>query len=74
MLCLPENHAAYSSLTDKGLHTAYLTLNDKYPIKSHKLQRGLQRYLLSLTHAYTHTHTVATHYKYKHFLQNIFEV
>ncbi|KAG7277481.1 hypothetical protein CRUP_037352 [Coryphaenoides rupestris] len=43
LLRLPENHAAYSSLTDKGLHGAYLALHHKYPIKSHKLQRGLQR-------------------------------
>ena len=43
LLCLPENHGAYSSLTDKGLHGAYLSLHNKYPIKSHKLQRGLQR-------------------------------
>ncbi|XP_041650438.1 TBC1 domain family member 31 [Cheilinus undulatus] len=50
LLCLPENHAAYSSLTDKGLHTAYLTLQDKYPIKNHKLQRGLQRVLSALAH------------------------
>ncbi|KAI3361372.1 hypothetical protein L3Q82_013551, partial [Scortum barcoo] len=50
MLCLPENHAAYGSLTNKGLHSAYLTLNDKYPIKSHKLQRGLQRVLSALAH------------------------
>ncbi|KAM7420309.1 hypothetical protein PAMA_014833 [Pampus argenteus] len=50
LLCLPENHAAYSSLTDKGLHSAFLTLNDKYPIKSHKLQRGLQRVLSALAH------------------------
>ncbi|XP_068426711.1 TBC1 domain family member 31 [Clinocottus analis] len=50
LLCLPENHAAYSSLTDKGLHSAFLTLHDKYPIKSHKLQRGLQRVLSALTH------------------------
>ncbi|XP_053287821.1 TBC1 domain family member 31 isoform X3 [Pleuronectes platessa] len=50
LLCLPENHAAYSSLTDKGLHSAYLTLHDKYPIKSHKLQRGLQRVLSALGH------------------------
>ncbi|KAK0155599.1 TBC1 domain family member 31 [Merluccius polli] len=50
LLCLPENHAAYSSLTDKGLHAAYLTLHDKYPIKSHKLQRGLQRVLSALAH------------------------
>uniref|UniRef100_A0A671WWC4 TBC1 domain family member 31 n=1 Tax=Sparus aurata TaxID=8175 RepID=A0A671WWC4_SPAAU len=50
LLCLPENHASYSSLTDKGLHSAYLTLHDKYPIKSHKLQRGLQRVLSALAH------------------------
>uniref|UniRef100_A0A3B5MFS1 TBC1 domain family member 31 n=1 Tax=Xiphophorus couchianus TaxID=32473 RepID=A0A3B5MFS1_9TELE len=50
LLCLPENHAAYSSLTDKGLHSAFLTLHDKYPIKSHKLQRGLQRLLSALAH------------------------
>lgn len=50
LLGLPENHAAYSSLTDKGLHSAYLTLHDKYPIKSHKLQRGLQRVLSALAH------------------------
>lgn len=50
LLLLPENYAAYSSLTDKGLHTAYLTLHDKYPIKSQKLQRGLQRVLSALAH------------------------
>ncbi|KAM6994460.1 TBC1 domain family member 31 [Tautogolabrus adspersus] len=50
LLCLPENHAAYSSLTDKGLHLAYLSLQDKYPIKSLKLQRGLQRVLSALAH------------------------
>lgn len=44
LLCLPENYTAYSSLTDKGLHSALLTLHNKYPIKSHKLQRCLQRY------------------------------
>lgn len=56
LLCLPENHAAYSSLTDKGLHSAYLTLHDKYPIKSHKLQRGLQRWPLLLTITHTAAH------------------
>uniref|UniRef100_A0A669BJF8 TBC1 domain family member 31 n=1 Tax=Oreochromis niloticus TaxID=8128 RepID=A0A669BJF8_ORENI len=50
LLCLPENHAAYSSLTDKGLHSAFLTLHEKYPIKSHKLLRGLQRVLSALAH------------------------
>ncbi|KAM9851444.1 TBC1 domain family member 31 [Aulostomus maculatus] len=50
LLCLPENHAAYSSLTDKGLHSAFLTLQDRYPIKSAKLQRGLQRVLSALAY------------------------
>ncbi|KAI5105790.1 TBC1 domain family member 31 [Silurus meridionalis] len=47
---LPENHAVFSSLTDKGLHSAYTRLHERYPIKSHKLQRGLQRVLSSLAH------------------------
>ncbi|KAI4905719.1 hypothetical protein NFI96_013077 [Prochilodus magdalenae] len=42
LLRLPENHAAFSSLTDKGVHSAYLCLHERYPIKSHRLQRGLQ--------------------------------
>ncbi|KAM6909708.1 TBC1 domain family member 31 [Xenentodon cancila] len=50
LLCLPENHAAFSSLTDKGLHSSFLTLHDKYPIKSQKLQRGLQRVLSAFAH------------------------
>ncbi|KAM6968049.1 TBC1 domain family member 31 [Aplochiton taeniatus] len=50
LLRLPENHAAYSSLTDKGLHSAYLSLQHAYPIKNHKLQRGLQRVLSALAH------------------------
>ncbi|XP_016387726.1 TBC1 domain family member 31-like isoform X1 [Sinocyclocheilus rhinocerous] len=50
LLHLPENHAAFSSLTDKGLHSAYVCLQEHYPIKSHKLQRGLQRVLSALAH------------------------
>ncbi|KAI5620588.1 TBC1 domain family member 31, partial [Silurus asotus] len=50
LLQLPENHAVFSSLTDKGLHSAYTRLHERYPIKSHKLQRGLQRVLSSLAH------------------------
>lgn len=44
LLRLPENHAAYSSLADRGVHPAYNKLQQKYPIKSQKLHRGLQRY------------------------------
>ncbi|XP_061919538.1 TBC1 domain family member 31 isoform X2 [Entelurus aequoreus] len=50
LLCLPENYAAYCSLNDKGLHSAYITLHEKYPIKSQKLQRGLLRILSALAH------------------------
>ncbi|XP_037129903.1 TBC1 domain family member 31 [Syngnathus acus] len=50
LLCLPENYTAYNSLTEKGVHAAYLSLHDKYPIKSQKLQRGLQRVLSALSH------------------------
>nr|XP_057910143.1 TBC1 domain family member 31 [Doryrhamphus excisus] len=50
LLYLPENYAAYSSLTDKGPHSAYLALHEKYPIKSQKLQRGLQRVLSASAH------------------------
>lgn len=44
LLQLPENHTAFSSLVDKGTHVAYLNLQKKYPIKSRKLLRVLQRY------------------------------
>nr|XP_061789654.1 TBC1 domain family member 31-like [Nerophis lumbriciformis] len=50
LLCVPDNYGAYSSLIDKGLHSAYLSLHEKYPIKSQKLQRGLQRVLSALSH------------------------
>jgi len=42
MLRLPENHVAYAALVDKGTHPAFEQLHEKYPIKSHKLQRVLQ--------------------------------
>ncbi|KAG9275942.1 TBC1 domain family member 31 isoform X1 [Astyanax mexicanus] len=50
LLRLPENHAAYNSLTNKGVHSAFLCLQERYPIKSHRLQRGLQRVLSALAH------------------------
>lgn len=50
LLELPENHAAYSSLLDRGTHPSYLTLHKKYPIKSRKLLRVLQRALSALAH------------------------
>ncbi|XP_058131963.1 TBC1 domain family member 31 isoform X7 [Dasypus novemcinctus] len=50
LLQLPENHTAFSSLIDKGIHVAFLNLQEKYPIKSRKLLRVLQRTLSSLAH------------------------
>uniref|UniRef100_H3AHW1 TBC1 domain family member 31 n=1 Tax=Latimeria chalumnae TaxID=7897 RepID=H3AHW1_LATCH len=50
LLQLPENHTAFSRLTDKGTHSAYLRLHEEYPIKSRKLLRVLQRTLSALTH------------------------
>uniref|UniRef100_UPI00398F2198 TBC1 domain family member 31 isoform X1 n=1 Tax=Pristiophorus japonicus TaxID=55135 RepID=UPI00398F2198 len=50
LLQLPENHAAFSSLTDKGTHAAYLGIHEKYPIKSQKLLRILQRVLSVMAH------------------------
>ncbi|KAL9974989.1 hypothetical protein ACROYT_G012102 [Oculina patagonica] len=50
LLKLPENHAAYSSLVDKGTHNAFARLHEEYPIKSRKLLRVLQRTLSALAH------------------------
>ncbi|KAL8615313.1 hypothetical protein ACOMHN_038052 [Nucella lapillus] len=50
ILCLPENHAAYGALVDKGVHSAYDNLHRAYPIKSSKLLRILQRILSALAH------------------------
>lgn len=50
LLQLPENHTAFSSLMDKGVHMAFLNLQRQYPIKSRKLLRVLQRTLSALAH------------------------
>ncbi|XP_073855484.1 TBC1 domain family member 31 isoform X13 [Macaca fascicularis] len=50
LLQLPENHTAFSSLIDKGTHVTFLNLQKKYPIKSRKLLRVLQRTLSALAH------------------------
>ncbi len=43
LLRLPENHEAYAALVDKGTHPAYKHLHERFPIKSRKLLRVLQR-------------------------------
>ncbi|XP_037985659.1 TBC1 domain family member 31 isoform X2 [Motacilla alba alba] len=50
LLQLPENHLAFSSLIDRGIHSAYLNIQKEYPIKSGKLLRVLQRTLSALAH------------------------
>ncbi|XP_027540285.1 TBC1 domain family member 31 isoform X2 [Neopelma chrysocephalum] len=50
LLQLPENHLAFSSLIDKGTHNAFVNIHNKYPIKSRKLLRVLQRTLSALAH------------------------
>ncbi|XP_042641675.1 TBC1 domain family member 31 isoform X3 [Tyto alba] len=50
LLQLPENHLAFSSLIDKGTHSAFVTIQNEYPIKSRKLLRVLQRTLSALAH------------------------
>ncbi|XP_069636079.1 TBC1 domain family member 31 isoform X2 [Haliaeetus albicilla] len=50
LLQLPENHLAFSSLIDKGTHSAFVNIQNEYPIKSMKLLRVLQRTLSALAH------------------------
>ncbi|XP_064599017.1 TBC1 domain family member 31-like isoform X2 [Liolophura sinensis] len=50
LLRLPENHAAYGALVDKGNHPAYSKIHETYPVKSRKLLRILQRILSALAH------------------------
>ncbi|NWZ91701.1 TBC31 protein, partial [Nesospiza acunhae] len=50
LLKLPENHLAFSSLIDRGIHSAFVNIQKEYPIKSGKLLRVLQRTLSALAH------------------------
>uniref|UniRef100_A0A4X2LHM1 TBC1 domain family member 31 n=1 Tax=Vombatus ursinus TaxID=29139 RepID=A0A4X2LHM1_VOMUR len=50
LLQLPENYSAFNSLLDKGTHHAFLNIHEKYPIKSRKLLRILQRTMSALAH------------------------
>ncbi|NXA40513.1 TBC31 protein, partial [Eudromia elegans] len=50
LLQLPENHVAFNSLIDKGTHSAFVHIQNEYPIKSRKLLRVLQRTLSALAH------------------------
>ncbi|NXT11866.1 TBC31 protein, partial [Prunella fulvescens] len=50
LLQLPENHLAFSSLIERGIHSAFVNIQKEYPIKSGKLLRVLQRTLSALAH------------------------
>ncbi|CAF1135236.1 unnamed protein product [Adineta ricciae] len=50
LLRLPENHAAYAALVEKGGHSSFAKLQDQYPLKSRKLLRIMQRVLSALSH------------------------
>ncbi|KFP91470.1 TBC1 domain family member 31, partial [Apaloderma vittatum] len=50
LLRLPENHLAFSTLIDKGTHSAFVNIQNEYPIKSRKLLRVLKRTLSALAH------------------------
>ncbi|KAM4685127.1 TBC1 domain family member 31 isoform 3-T3 [Amazona ochrocephala] len=50
LLQLPENYLAFSSLIDKGTHSAFVNIQKEYPIKNRRLLRVLQRTLSALAH------------------------
>ncbi len=50
LLKLPENYDSYASLVERGSHPAYVDLPKKYPVKSQKCIRMLERTLSALAH------------------------
>ena len=50
ILQLPNNEDSFAKLAGKGIHPAYSTLNEKYPIKSQKLFAQLQRTLSEMSY------------------------
>lgn len=50
ILRLPENYEAYASFVERGTHPAFLNLTKKYPLKSQKSIRLLERTLSALAH------------------------
>jgi len=50
LLKLPENYESYASLIERGTHPAYTNLAKKYPLKSQKCIRLLERTLSALAH------------------------
>ena len=50
LLKLPENYESYAAFVERGTHPAYATLQKKYPLKSQKCVRLLERTLSALAH------------------------
>jgi hypothetical protein len=50
LLKLPENYEPYASLIEQGTHPAFADLIKKYPVKSQKCVRLLQRTLSALAY------------------------
>jgi len=50
LLQLPENQSAFASLTDKGNHLAFAAVGEKFPVKSVRLTRVMQRILSAMGH------------------------
>ena len=50
LLKLPENYESYASLIERGIHPAFVDLIKKYPVKSQKCIRLLERTLSALAH------------------------
>jgi WD40 repeat protein len=50
LLKLPENYESYAAFIERGTHPAYMDLNKKYPLKSQKCIRLLERTLSALGH------------------------
>ena len=50
LLRLPENYSAYASLVERGTHAAFVDLARKYPVKSERCIRLLERTMSALAH------------------------
>lgn len=50
LLKLPENYDSYAALIGRGTHPAFANLSRKYPVKSQKCTRLLERTLSALAH------------------------
>eukprot|EP00941_MAST-03F_sp_MAST-3F-sp1_P000122 g122.t1 len=50
LLRLPENRIAFDALSSRGLHTAFRSLPERYPIKNRRLLGRLTRLLSALAH------------------------